>query len=157
MSTKNISIAKGLKVKNRIIGEINRLKQIAARENSRRSDSVSKIEVNEIFLDLTTEQSKLIEVKSQLAKASAPIAHLLAEISEKKDMIKWVGGLDTREGVETVRVYGAAPNEVKNLIWLAHVNQARQDAWVKEIQTRIDELQDEIDRYNAQTTFDLTF
>ena len=47
-----MNIAKALKVKNRLIGQIQKQQDIVMRENSRRNDNPSTIDVREEYLKL---------------------------------------------------------------------------------------------------------
>jgi spore maturation protein CgeB len=154
METKNVSIAKGLKIKNRLIGEINRLKDIFARENSRSEENPSTVDALAVLTELVETRHKLVGLKAQLAAASSPIAGMLAELAELKESIVWLNSIPTKEGVERISGYG---NVITERRWTAALNRERVDKKVTEYQERINELQDEIDNYNARTTFDIIF
>ena len=138
-----------LKQKNRLAGEVASLEAIARRENSRRSDNPSTIECGKIFAELTKTRKLLVEIKGAIAKASAPIAEKLALLAEGKAEKTFLESLPTREGVELVTVSHGLPPE--RLEWKAERNRALVDALRAAAQVRINELQDEIDLFNAVT------
>jgi len=142
-----MNIAKALKVKNRLVSEISRLQDIFRRENSRRDDSQSQVDLLKIETELFEARNKLIRLKGALNRASAPISESLAELAERKTQILFLKGLPTRVGVETV-AYG---NEKKEYNWSSFYSREIVDEKVKAVQVAIDELQDKIDCFNART------
>jgi hypothetical protein len=147
-----MNISKALKVKNRLAGEVSKLQDIVRRENSRRSDNPSKINVEEAYGSLFNIINSLIALKSSISRASAPISDKLSQLSELKTHVNWVSSLPTREGVEKVS-YGHS-KDVHDYEWTAFFNRERLDAEVETLQEEINKLQDEVDDYNAKTSVD---
>lgn len=147
-----MNIAKALKVKNRLVGEIARLKEIIKRENSRREDNVSKVDVNAISQELVKNQEKLIYLKAALGQATAPISRELAALAECKSDINHWNSLPTREGTELINIGGN--KDAIRLEWKATFNREVVDTEVKKLQNRINELQDYVDNFNAQSKVD---
>jgi hypothetical protein len=52
-----MKIHKALKVKNRLIGEVNKLREIVRRENSRRNDDPSTVNVPETIENLEMQEN----------------------------------------------------------------------------------------------------
>lgn len=150
-----MNIAKGLKVKNRLAGEISKLMDQIRRENSRRNDNPSQISVSELFEKLTETRGKLVKLKAGLNMASAPIANLLVTMEELKSHLNWLSGLPTREGREIVSLGGNVQPVAYE--WKAFVNRASLDELIDKHQTEINSIQDQIDEFNAKTDigFDL--
>jgi hypothetical protein len=144
-----MNISKALKVKNRLAGEIVRLQNIIKRENSRRSDNASKVNVAEEFLKLSEVRQKLISLKSAIALATAPLSEKLVRLAETKAKMNFYQSLPTQEGTE-VDIYGSS-REKLTYEWTAFYNRQRVDAITKEFQDSIDTLQDEVDEFNAKT------
>ena len=69
-----MKLNKALKVKNRLIGELGRVRQLIRSENSRRSDSVSTFDLPELQEKLIRLESDFVDLKSQIAEATAPIS-----------------------------------------------------------------------------------
>jgi len=143
-----MNIAKALKVKNRLVSEISRLQDIFRRENSRRDDSQSLVDLVKIESELSETRSNLIRLKGALNKASAPISESLAELAERKTEILFLKGLMTRVGPEVI-VYGNDNKLEYN--WSSFYSREIVDEKVKAVQVAIDELQDKIDCFNART------
>ncbi len=147
-----MNISKALKVKNRLVGEVNRLKDIIRRENSRRDDNTSKIDVSLVVEELRQASVKLASIKASIQKANSGIFNDLALLEESKSTLNWLKTLPTREG-EEVSFIGRDQEKLVHL-WTAHYNQERLDKEVKKFEDLISSLQDTIDDYNAKTAVD---
>lgn len=145
-----MNIAKALKVKNRLVGEVNRLKEIIRRENSRRDDNPSKIDVNSVVEEFLKASTRLSILKGEIQKANVGIFDSLALLEESKNSLNWLKTLPTREG-EEVDFIGRDQEKLTHK-WTAYYNQERLDKEVKKLEDFISLLQDGIDEYNAKTT-----
>jgi len=146
-----MNIAKALKVKNRLVGEVAKLQEIVRRENSRRNDNTSKVDVAKTVETLNTTREKLIQLKAAIATASAPVSVKLANLSETKSFINWLATLPTRDGDEKV-AHGT--KEVETYTWKAHFTRQALDDLLGTEQKKVETLQDEVDEYNAKTQVD---
>jgi len=146
---KNMNIAKALKVKNRLIGEVTKLQEIVRRENSRRNDNTSKVDVAAMLCQLDDTREKLIQLKAAIAIASAAISEKLVRLSEKKTYVNWIDSLPTRDGKEKVAL---GTKEVETYEWKAYYNRQALDELVIGERKAIEKLQDEVDEFNAKTT-----
>lgn len=144
-----MNISKALKVKNRLIGEVNRLQQILSRENSRRNDNPSEVNAEETANLLIETRQKLISLKGAIGEASAPLSKKLSFLTEQKAAINFYNSLPTREGEELTLV--GANREKLAYQWTAYLNRESVDSIVKELQNSINETQDQIDDFNART------
>lgn len=143
-----MNIAQGLKHKNRLIGKLEKQREIFRRENARRSDSLSGINRATLFLDLNNLQKDLIETKARINQASAPISSKLVELAELKGEINFINTVPTREGEEKVRI---TDTHYDTYVWESYMNQHFKDRYVEELEGKINSLQDEIDKFNATT------
>lgn len=144
-----MNIAKALKVKNRLVGELTKLQEIARRENSRRNDNPSQVNVGEVFDQIAETRSKLVSLKAAIVQASAPVAKELAQLAEVKAFLNWVPALPVREGEEKVAI-GHSKDTI-DYTWTAFMNRQAVDRWVAKLQLEANSLQDQIDDFNAQT------
>jgi hypothetical protein len=151
---KKITINKALKLKNRLAGEVASLQNQVREENSRRVDQKTKPDVGAIMSNLNDKTETLMALKGSINRASAPIADLLVGIAESKGILSFYKTLPTREGIEKSSNYGSNPVEVEYEAYMTKVDiQKAQD----QIQQKINDTQDEIDEYNAQTFLDKEF
>ena len=144
-----MNLAQALKQKNRLAGELVRQQQILQRENARRSDSVSKVDRNEVWEKILSLSDELGELKGKITQANVNIYPALERMAELKARIAFIQGLQKREGEEVVFV-GRDQEQVKYQ-WDSFINQEKCDETVAELQEQINDLQDEVDAYNATT------
>lgn len=145
-----MNISKALKVKNRLAGEVTRLQEIFKRENSRRNDNPSQIDVAKIYVELEMTRQKLISLKGAINEASSPISEKLAKLAEYKQFINFINSVPNREGEEMTLI--GSNREKLSYQWTAWMNREKLDKVASGLQTEINTLQDEIDLFNAQTS-----
>ena len=68
-----MNLAQALKQKNRLAGELVRQQQILQRENARRSDSVSKVDRQEVWDNILRLSEDLGELKGKITQANVNI------------------------------------------------------------------------------------
>ena len=151
-----MNIAKALKVKNRLIHKINTKLTKINQENSfvvehitcsaeDKHDTVTKL-YTEVFDVL---KPKLQRIKVEIQKANLGIADQLVEIQEKKAQLAFLKGLPIKEGKELLSEYRDNSPLVTRI---SVFTENDKDQKIAECQQRIEDLQDEIDAYNAATT-----
>lgn len=146
-----MKLHKALKVKNRLVGEVTRLKNILARENSYRSDNISTTNHSQVESELNLATEKLIELKAKLGAATVPIIDKLVRLEELKGSINFLNSLHTREGKEIVAINDS---RVEEYTWFSYINKEKVDSRILSLQLSINSLQDEIDDFNAKTDID---
>src|ERR1700741_433909 len=95
-----MNIAQALKQKNRLAGEISRLRNILTRENCRRNDNTSKVNVEEIFNSLNKTSEELGQLKGKIAVANVAIYPLLERMAEYKGLIAYYTSIPKRNDIE---------------------------------------------------------
>ena len=144
-----MNLAQALKQKNRLAGEIARFQQILQRENSRRNDNVSKVNRQEILDTIIKLSKELGYLKAAIAKANVGIYSAIERMAEYKSLISFYQSLPKREGQEIAFV--GRDQEKLVYTWDSLITQEKCDSAVLELQTVINDLQDQIDAYNATT------
>ena len=142
-----MKLTKALKLKNQLVGEINALKEIFKRENSRRNDNPSKIDCSKVFIELTDKREQLIKLKASISKANVDIYDKINRMAELKDYINFLNGLPKREGEELTLI--GLNREKLMYNWTAYLNQEEVDKLVNSLKEDINALQDAVDNYNA--------
>ena len=146
-----MNLSKSLKVKNSLVGKLNRYKQILLRENSRRNDNVSKVNPAQIYDEMLFVSEKLGRLKAAIAKVNIGIYDKIERMAELKDRITYLQSLNTREGEEIVLGY----NQDKLVYqWTTFINNEKRDKLVQELQLEIEKYQDDTDLYNTTTIVD---
>ena len=142
---------KALKQKNRLVGELNRIKSLIQRENSRKEADYNEEKIQDLFLQFSVLTNELIDLKTAIQRATAPIADKLLRLAEIKGQVDFYQSLETTNGTfERSLSYGS--DKVKTETYCAYYDQNAVDNKLAEIQKEINDLQDEIDDYNAITT-----
>lgn len=142
-----MKLAKALKEKNRLAGEINRLKGLIARENSRNVKSSSTVDVAALWLAMVEATDKLIALKTAIFKANAGIYQKIVRMAELKGRATWINGLNTNNE-KTEQLYGVN-GQIIVTEFKAYLTREGVDKMSKELQDEIAKLQDELDEYNA--------
>ncbi len=147
-----MKLAKALKEKNRLVGEIVRLKAIIERENSRDEKSTSKVDRDDLWVRLANATESLISIKAAIFSANAKVYDKIARMGELKDRAQWITGLNTQDGVFENPSYRSEPT---TRTMVAHKKQADIDIMTTALQEQIAALQDELDAYNATTEIEI--
>lgn len=144
-----MNLAQALKQKNRLAGELVRQQQILQRENARRSDSVSQVDREEVYNRILELSTQLGELKGKITQANVNIYPALERMAELKSRIAYLNGLPKREGEEVTFI--GRDQEKQTYKWDSFINQQTCDETIAELQEEINDLQDEVDSYNATT------
>ena len=93
-----ISLAKALKIKNRLVGELSNLQSVARQHNALPDESREEKSVNlgEVWSDLQKVSNRLVELKSKIAVATAGITPLLVDLAETKGTIVFLETLPNK-------------------------------------------------------------
>jgi len=128
-----MNLSQALKQKNRLAGELVRQQQILQRENARRNDSVSQVDREKVW-------EKILTLSEEPA---------LERMAELKARIAFIQGLTKREGPDVVFI--GRDQEKVEYLWDSFISQEKGDEFIANLQEQINELQDEVDDYNATT------
>jgi hypothetical protein len=149
-----MNIAKALKVKNRIVGQM--------AHNANRLNTLNSIEVRTLSLPWEDYQKKilaireetfnvlipkLIRLKTAIQKANAGISDKLVELQEAKGILSFWKGLPEKEGFFASNY--SDNNELNE--WKCAISPSEIEQEKKKVQDLINNLQDEIDAYNSVT------
>lgn len=157
-----MNIAQALKNKNRIIGEMNKLLSFVEKHNieskksgterNPKASGATPSAVVETFHKYLEMSLKLTEIKTAIQVASAPIAGKLVALAESKSLLTKIGGIPVRESVSIEGGYGKETYEVE---YTSAITEQMQITKSTELQKTINDLQDEIDAFNATTQVQL--
>lgn len=144
-----MNLSQALKEKTRLAGELVRQQQILQRENSRRSDSTSKVDRQSIWEKIQTISTSLGELKGKISTANVGIYPFLERMAEFKSRISYLNSLPSRDGEELAFI--GRDQEKMSYMWNSFINQEAKDKLISELQMQINDLQDKVDAYNATT------
>lgn len=142
-----MNVAQALKKKARLIKEINDKWLIIKNNNSIISGNLKKFDIpNELGLieQLTNE---LVELKTKIHLANAPVYSKIFLMSELKTTLKNVEGINTTEGIMDNGRYGTP----STTFYVADMDEIAKRKYIKDLSDKIDTLQDELDYHNATT------
>lgn len=142
----NITLAKALKLKNRLAGKIAKLTQTVQSYNSTQQ-TAEQIDVRAAFAERADLVRRLTDLKHAVARANAPIQRDVFDLAELKAEVTLLAALNTKHGT-FLEGYPTAGT----VAYVAQFRKADVDAMTDALERRIDALQDKLDTFNAQTT-----
>jgi hypothetical protein len=153
----SITLARALKLKNKLAGEIKDLKNkimsknvILVGKNTDLEIAVNKYDVHKMYVELNDKKNKLVNLKIIINDANREIIHNIFTISELKDTLKFISSLDTREGLIS---RGYVESEAQ--MYFSQIDDNERDLIKKKLQNQIDVIQEEIDQHNHNTKIDV--
>jgi hypothetical protein len=160
---KTINLSQALKHKNRLAGEVARLREIVQRENSRKESQPARADVRVSFDESVARSRELAHFKGAIAAANAGVIDANHGIygklnlqAELRGLITFIKALNTKEGEEVERVGFLSRDEAVRTVFIAVITREEVDRLTVAYQTEIERLQDEIDEFNATTRISLT-
>jgi hypothetical protein len=141
-----MKIAKALKLKNQLAGEVAQLKELLTKQNSRSSKQKFDYDNREVLTRLRAKLAELVKVKAVVAAANAEIYDKIFRLSELKGLVTMLTGLDTKAGVfHEGRGFGEGSYEVE---YVAQLGKVDVDKLLAELNAEIQSLQDALDEFN---------
>lgn len=160
---KTITLSHALKHKNRLAGEVARLREIVQRENSRKESQLARADVRASFDESVARSRELAAFKGAIAAANAGVTDLAQGIygklnlqAELRGLIAFIKALNTREGEVVEQVGFLSRDEAIRTVFVAVITRDEIDRLTVAYQTEIERLQDEIDEFNALTRISLS-
>ncbi len=145
-----MKIAKALKLKNRLAGDVAQLKDLLAKQNSRSTKQKFDYDNNEVLARLRAKLNELVKVKAALAVANTDIYDKIFRLAELKGLVATLTALDTKAGVfHEGRGYAESAYEVE---YVAQLGKVDVDKLVAELRAEIQSLQDALDEFNFTHT-----
>lgn len=157
---KTITLSHALKHKNRLAGEVARLREIVQRENSRKESQPVRADVRAAFDENVTRSRELAAFKGAIAAANAgvtgPARGIYGKLNlqaELRGLLAFVKALNTKEGEEAAPI--GFRGDTFRQTYIAVITRDEVDRLAAAYQTEIERLQDEIDEFNATTRIPL--
>jgi hypothetical protein len=143
MATKEITLAKALKVKNRLAGRLAKVQADIQAFNSVPEGRVGQVDVPELLKAREELVDVLVVLKTAVNEANREIQRDIYELAEKKATALFLAGVNTRHGPEPAVYMGTT--EVN---YVAALKKADVDALILRLEKEIDRLQDKLDQFN---------
>jgi hypothetical protein len=141
-----MKIAKALKLKNQLAGDVAQLKELLAKQNVRSTKQKFDYDNREVLTRLRAKLDELVKVKAALAAANAEIYDKIFRLAELKGLVATLTALDTKSGVfHEGRGFGEGTYEVE---YVAQLGKVDVDKLVAGFKDEIRSLQDALDEFN---------
>lgn len=140
-----MTIAQALKEKNKKAAKITKLWQKLYSYNSVAVDSEKPYDLDQVWEELQRETHELIDLKTRIHAASAPVRVDIFSLSELKSHMARIQSVSTAKGKQNNR-YEATPVEMT-----AHFDIKWKDAQVELLEQTIEATQEKLDKFNHTT------
>jgi len=148
-----MKIAKALKLKNQLAGEVAQLKDLLLKQNSRSTKQKFDYNNHEVLTRLRAKLDELVKIKAAVAAANAEVYDKIFRLAELKGVVTTLTSLDTKAGVfHEGRGFGEAAYEVE---YVAQLSKVEVDKLVGELNAEIQGLQDALDEFNFTRSVNL--
>jgi hypothetical protein len=141
--TQEITLAKALKLKNRLSGRLAKVQNDIQTYNSVPEGQADQVSVPGLVQTREELVGALVSLKTAINEANREVQRDIYELAEKKATAQFLAGLNTRHGPQppgypaTVEVH-----------YVAALKKADVDALVARLEGEIDQLQDKLDHFN---------
>jgi hypothetical protein len=141
-----MKLAKALKRKNQLAGEVAALKDLLAKQNVRSTKQKYDYDNRKVLADLEAKVDELVRVKTGIAQTNLEVYEQIFRLAEVKGLIASLKALETKNGVfhESGR-YGEPAYEVE---YVAQLGKVAVDEIVSGLEKSVQELQDKLDEFN---------
>jgi hypothetical protein len=143
-----MTIKQGLKKKNQLVKEIQDLHVRLATYNSIEVGNVRPYSAKESMELINEKSNELVELKTKIHTANAPVYKHIFRLSELKSMITRIKNLDCNEGI--VQDYYSRNRETPT-VKETEISIVERDAMVKHMESQIEVIQDILDNHNQNT------
>jgi hypothetical protein len=138
-----ITLAKALKIKNRLTGRLARVQADILMYNSVPAAQADQVNVPALMHTREELVAALVSLKAAINDANREAQREIYDLAEKKATAQFLAGLNTR--------YGPQPPVYPSTIevnYVAAVKKVDVDAIVARLEKEIDQLQDRLDQFN---------
>lgn len=143
--TKEITLAKALKIKNRLASRLASVQEDIRTNNSTTVELSKNVDVRNLAILRDNLSSSLVYLKAVITLKNAPIQDKIFLLAENKATIAWLKTIPTTDGKQ-YHAYHATEIE-----YVATFNKNQITEMIRMIESRIDSIQDELDEFNHST------
>ena len=138
-----ITLAKALKLKNRLAGRLAKVQADIQAYNSVPAGQADQVNVSALMQTRAELVGALVALKTAINEANREAQRDIYDLAEKKAEAQFLAGVNTRHGPQPA-VY---PNTVE-VSYVAALKKADVDGLVGRLEKEIDQLQDRLDQFN---------
>ena len=143
MALQEITLAKALKVKNRLAGRLAKVQADIQAYNSVPEGQADQVNVPALMQTHEELVGALVALKTAINDANREAQRDIYDLAEKKATAQFLAGVNTRHGPQPA-VY---PNTTE-VSYVAALKKADVDGLVARLEKEIDRLQDRLDQFN---------
>lgn len=137
-----ITLAKALKLKNRLAGRLAKVQEDISTYNSVLKEQVGKVDIPGCVKLRDQIQESLIGLKTKIILANGEIQETLIRMGETKSKLTFLEMIPVRDGAER---HGYQNTEIT---WVAAISKGDIDSERKKLESEIDAMQDKVDTFN---------
>ena len=141
-----MKLAQALKLKNKLAGEVARLKELLTKQNVRSLKQSFDYNNAEVLANLRGKIAELVAVKASIGAANAEIYDKIFRLAELKGLVTSLNGLDTRHGIFWDQ--GNFGGDAVEVEYVAQIRKTQVDKLVAEFGEEIQSLQESLDEFN---------
>lgn len=138
-----ITLAKALKIKNRLVGRLAKIQIDIQTFNSVPEGQAGQVDVPALTQNREALVEAIVGLKTAINEANRETQRDIYALAEKKATAQFLAGVCTRHGPQPA-VYPSTTE----VIYVAALKKADVDAQVARLETDIDQLQDKLDQFN---------
>jgi hypothetical protein len=142
-----MKLSKALKLKNKKVSEYNNTVTKMVSYNSYDVDTKRVYNSKELLDEAIRQQNDLIKFKTALHLSTEPIREKIFRLAELKNFLMNLNRLSTTEGIVKSRGYGSE----EPATYACYITEEEKVTLTIKVQDEIEEIQDEIDTFNATT------
>lgn len=148
-TTATITLAKALKLKNRLAGRVAKLTEDVKAYNSVQ-EGAEAVDVRARLAERAEAVGLLTDLKYAIFRANQPVQRAIFELAERKAEVALLAGLTTKHGV-----YKEGYPAAGDVTYVAQLRKAEVDELVLKLEREIDRLQDRLDGFNHEAVIEV--
>jgi hypothetical protein len=141
-----MNVKQALKQKNKLVTDLKANFEILKKYNSIEEGNPRRYSMEETLDKITTLSNELVELKAQIHRANAPVYDKIFALAELKGLVKELKKVPTDEGKQVER-YGSVQSVKEVELNIVDIQKK-----VDILSVKIEELQNELDIHNANTS-----
>lgn len=142
-----ININRALKLKNKLVSEINKEWQKISNYNSNIVGATWPYDIKACYKRWEELKGKLVELKTKIHLANAPVYEVIFAMSEMKESAKYLNGLVCQEGTIVDR-FGRSETP---LTYVTVITLAEKEEKIAFLEKKIEEMQEVLEEHNGST------
>ena len=148
-----ITVARALKLKNRLVARIRTIASDMERYNSTVEGGTKEVNAREALTEYDRLVDYLISLKAKIFASNAAVYEKILRLAEMKSKIKVLRSLNTQHGkvVDTFR-YSTSTSELE---YEANFRKADVDSMTRVLEDQVDKIQEELDSHNHTNFIDI--